>query len=132
MSADCAFVGDSIAVGLWQQNLNCANYAQVGAAPDFILKNYKGLGGERKTVISLGSNWPSDPNLKNKLIEIRRSLKSRTVIWIVPYNRQAARAVIKVAEQFNDAYIDLAPIQTRDGIHPNYRELDRRVDRVGR
>lgn len=123
---DCVAVGDSIAVGV-AQAAHCVMNAKVGASSSYIA-NHVVSTHKNITIISAGSNDPANPNLINNLEKIRRQVKSSTVVWILPYNRKAAKAVISVANRHGDRYIDLLSVKTNDGVHPaSYKELVKRV-----
>lgn len=124
---DCAYIGDSIAVGLEQLDTKCAVYARVGASSEFITRQYRNADAEDYVVISMGSNDPGNPRLIENAERLRRNISARRVIWILPYNRVAAGDIEIVARQFRDSVVDLRPIPSRDGIHPNYRQAQRAV-----
>ena len=113
---DCVAVGDSIAVGVGQ-SARCSINAKVGASSSYISDHVISKSA-RVAVISAGSNDPRNPRLNKNLLEIRSKIKSERVVWILPYDRTAARVVKSVAASHGDAYIDLAAYQTRDGVHP--------------
>lgn len=127
---DCAYIGDSIAVGLEQFDSRCALYARVGADTDFITENYSNRGGERYTVISMGSNNPSSEDNVRNAIRLRNSIRSSIVVWILPYNRNAHRDMLSVARRYGDRVIDLAPHRSHDGVHPSYRPVSNRVRQI--
>jgi len=127
---DCAYIGDSIAVGLQQLDRQCEVHAKVGANTDFITRNFVGQYGGDYTIISMGSNWPDNPHNRENAMKLRKSLHSSQVIWILPYNRTAARVIREVAMQFNDSYVELSGIPSKDGLHPNYRIAQRRIDKT--
>lgn len=127
---DCAYIGDSIAVGLEQLDTNCAVYARVGASSEFITNRYRNADAEDYVVISMGSNDPNNPRLIQNAQRLRRSITARQVIWILPYNRTAADGISTVARQFRDSVVDLRPVPSRDGVHPNYRTVNRQIKRI--
>jgi thiamine biosynthesis protein ThiC len=123
---DCAAIGDSIAVGIGQA-AHCTINAKVGASSSYIA-NHTISTSKDVVVISAGSNDPANPNLKKNLEKIRSKVKANTVVWILPYNRKAAAAVISVANRHGDKYIDLVSVKTNDGVHPSsYRNLVKRI-----
>lgn len=128
MIADCAYVGDSIAVGLQQLDRECAVYAKVGASADYITKHYLNGQGTTYTVVSMGSNFPNNPKNAANARKLRKAIKSDLVIWILPYNRVAAASIRSVSREFNDAVVDLHDIPSRDGVHPNYRKAMQNID----
>ena len=121
---DCVYIGDSIAVGLQQREPSCGIYAKVGADTDFIVKHYSGTKAVGHAVISMGSNAPMNPRNYQNAMKLRKSLDVDFVVWILPYNRTAAAAIRKVAQQFPDAIVDLGAlgIPSNDRVHPNYRK----------
>lgn len=117
---DCAYIGDSIAVGLEQQDRRCEVHARVGASSQFIRRNYAGQGGDEYTVISVGSN-DSDPNtVYGNAFALRNSINSRRVIWVLPYNREMANTILRLIRTSyrRDTYIDLSQFRSNDGVHP--------------
>lgn len=119
---DCTVIGDSIAVGV-SQYMKCELMAQVGRATSTQASMMKWVNRET-VVISLGSNDPTSPTLLQDLRRVRASVVAERVVWLVPYNRSAARAVYRVAEERRDAIVDLRLFQTKDNVHPsNYREV---------
>ena len=81
---DCAYIGDSIAVGLEQLDTKCAVYARVGASSEFITRQYRNADAEDYVVISMGSNDPGNPQLIENAERLRRNISARRVIWILP------------------------------------------------
>jgi len=127
---DCAYIGDSIAVGLQQLEPRCAIHAKVGANTDFIVRNYSGEYGKYYTIISMGSNWPDNPNNLDNIVKLRRSIHSKKVIWILPYKRNIAYLVSQIAVQFNDSYVDLHGIPSKDHLHPDYKTAHAMIEKV--
>jgi hypothetical protein len=124
---DCAYIGDSIAVGLEQLDTNCAVYARVGASSEFITRRYRNVDADDYVVISMGSNDPNNPRLLENAARLRRTITARKVIWILPYNRVAAGVISIVAGRFRDSVVDLRPVPSRDAVHPNYRQVNRAI-----
>jgi hypothetical protein len=120
---DCAYIGDSIAVGLQQLDNECAIHARVGAGSGFITQRYTGNNSTDYVVISMGSNDPNNPALAENARALRRSLRAAVVIWILPYNRTAATRIQAVADNFGDSWIALKSFNSRDGVHPSYRPV---------
>jgi len=123
---DCVSIGDSIAVGLAQAT-KCRDLAAVGRTAfqqAAIVKDTKtGL-----AIISLGSNMPTDPNLYVDMRYIRTKVKADRVVWIVPYHRQAAEAVRRVAWLYGDGVVELSDFKSNDRVHPaNYPALAKKV-----
>ena len=117
---DCAYIGDSIAVGLEQQDRRCELHARVGADSQFIAKNYSGRGGDDYTVISIGSNDYDRATVSRNATALRNSIRSKKVIWVLPYNRDMAIVILQLVRTrySNDSYIDLRRFETNDNVHP--------------
>lgn len=118
LAADCAYVGDSIAVALQALDPACAVHAHVGASAGTIVRHYRGLEGQQVTIISAGSNLPADPDNLRNILALRTAIRSK-VIWIVPYHPEAAAVVSVVASHFGDLTVRLAGFPTRDKVHPS-------------
>ena len=127
---DCAYIGDSIAVGLEQQDRRCELHARVGASSRFIVNNYTGRGGDDYTVISIGSNDSDPATVYRNASRLRATLNSRKVIWVLPYNREMANILIRLihTRYSRDTYIDLSPFRSNDRVHPSsYRNVSERI-----
>lgn len=119
---ECAAIGDSIAVGV-NQHLRCELMAQVGRATSTQAATMKWVNRET-VVISLGSNDPMSPTLLQDLREVRARVVADRVVWLVPYNRSAARAVYRIAGERHDIIVDLKLFPTKDNVHPvDYKEV---------
>jgi hypothetical protein len=127
---DCAYIGDSIAVGLEQFDSRCALYARVGADTNYITNNYANRDGQKYTVISMGSNDPNNQHNLRNARRLRNSIDSSVVVWILPYNRNAARDILIVARQYGDRVVDLAPYRSSDGVHPSYAPVSNRIRQI--
>jgi hypothetical protein len=113
---DCVAIGDSIAVGLAQAT-KCRDMAAVGRTAFQQAATIKDL----KTglaIISLGSNSPTDPNLYVDMRYVRSKIKAERVVWIVPYHRNAAEAVRRVARTNGDGVVELSDYKSNDKVHP--------------
>ena len=117
MYMDCVAIGDSIAVGIGQA-AGCVLNARVGASSSYVASHVVSYDRD-VAVISAGSNDPNNPSLKKNLQKIRAKIISDRVVWILPYDRSAARIVKSVAVTHGDGYIDLGIFKTRDGVHPS-------------
>lgn len=128
---ECLIIGDSIAQGIHMVNPKCEVTAKVGANTDYIVKNYVNGKETGYTVVSMGSNWPDNPRNFANAVQLRKSLKgSNLVIWILPYNRQAAATIKRVAVMFGDNYIDLNAFSSNDRVHPkSYRAINAEVQK---
>lgn len=119
---DCAAIGDSIAVGIAANTL-CRNFASIGRTAFTASVTLRALSTDT-AIISLGSNSPTHPELLQDLRHVRARVKAYRVVWIVPYHKQAAEAVRRIARERSDGIIELGDFPTRDGIHPiGYRHL---------
>jgi len=126
MEAVC--IGDSIAVGI-SSAFNCTQMAQVGRTSGQQAALIKILNVDT-AIISLGSNDPRNPDLYRNLRHVRAHLVSRRVIWVLPYDRQAAEAVRRAAGDRGDGILNLRNFVTKDGIHPiSYRSVAREAAR---
>ena len=119
---DCTVIGDSIAVGV-NRFLRCHEMAQVGRSSSYQSAHMKKVS-EGLVIISLGSNDPVSPKLLQDLRSVRSRVGDRRVLWLVPYDRRAARTVYSVAAERGDGLVDLKLFASKDWIHPrNYREV---------
>ena len=125
-------VGDSIALGIATAlNLPHEAYdAVVGRVTGAILSaaiSNPNVQGADVAIVSAGTNdYPIrnggiNPNPQatiNNISRIRNALKAKQYVWILPFNRNAARDVMSAIG--NDAYVDLAAVATpdREGLHP--------------
>lgn len=123
----CAYVGDSIAVGLHQLDPKCELHAKVGASSGFIAKHFSVKGKKDYVIISMGSNDPYNPNNMENARNLRDSIKDAMVLWILPYNRTAANEIEIVARDYGDMWIDLSPYKSRDNVHPTYGPVSKKV-----
>ena len=127
---DCAYIGDSIAVGLEQQDRRCEVHARVGAGSRFIVNNYSGKGGDTYTVISIGSNDSDPATVYRNAARLRASIDSRRVIWVLPYNREMANILLRLIHRrySRDTYVDLSSFRSNDNVHPrSYRNVSERI-----
>ena len=130
MMLDCAYIGDSIAVGLEQQDRRCEVHARVGASSRFIVNNYTGRGGDDYTVISIGSNDSDPATVFRNAARLRATISSRKVIWVLPYNREMANVLIRLIRTSyrRDIYVDLSPFRSNDNVHPrSYGNVSERI-----
>lgn len=127
----CLIMGDSIAVGvgtyLSLQGPKCELRAKVGR-PAEAIANINVSQNKDVVVISSGSNNPPAYHITKALIQTRNKFPNAKVIWILPYNRLAARTVQAIATRYGDQVVDLQGYSTRDGLHPsNYRALSNNI-----
>ncbi len=123
---ECLILGDSIAVGTYQQRPECVAYAKGGWNTwqwnrDYLKNNLSA----KTVIISLGSNDHSGVKTKAELQRIREKVGVAKVFWILPAVKSDIQAHIrKIAEQYNDTVLPFTP--SSDKIHPTtagYREL---------
>lgn len=128
--ATCSYIGDSIAVGLESVDKPCEVHAKVGASSEYIVKNYKGKDKEEYTVVSVGSNDPTNPRLYQNAVTLRNSFhQAQLIIWVLPRNRTAAAVIKRVALHYKDNWVDLNRFSSKDNIHPNsYRAVKKDIE----
>lgn len=126
---ECLIIGDSVGVGTAQQiNARYAGRCDVVAMERATLQQILAWRIPAKAysicIFAMGSNDTANAALVAKLTKLRQSMRSRRVIWLLPYSRPHAYLVNSVALSFRDESIDLARFQTKDGIHPfRYRDV---------
>lgn len=114
---DCVTIGDSIAVGIGRAS-HCYQMAAIGRTDFDQAAIIKPISIDT-AIISLGTNRPNDPNLKVDLEYIRSKVTANKVVWIIPYNKDAAKIVHSVATKFGDKYVELSAYPTSDDMHPH-------------
>lgn len=119
----CLVSGDSIALGIGQA-LNrmfgpaCRILARVGA-PSAEIADRTPAGQYGTVFISAGSNDPTNRYLAYNLSVMRSKIRSRKIVWILPYNRTAAVTVNETARRYGDLVLDLWYFPSRgDRLHP--------------
>jgi len=123
-------VGDSLAVGTGGQIPGATVDAKVGINSSVILDRIdsnKNVKGADLAIVSAGANDGYGVSGKNanssktqsNLAAIRKSLGAKKYVWILPFNRNAAKDI--KAEVGSDATVDLADVATpsKDGVHPS-------------
>ena len=113
---DCVTIGDSIAVGIGRAT-HCYQMAAIGRTAFDQAALIKPISIDT-AIISLGTNRPTDPNLFVDLSHVRSNVKANKVVWIIPYNKDAAKIVRSVAASFGDKHVDLSAFPTSDDMHP--------------
>ncbi len=124
----CLILGDSIAVGLAAalkaRGIACALAGRVGAGSADLSRQIAMAGLRPVVVVSAGTNDRPQADLEANLIGSRMVLGRARVVWILPYRRLSAYAITRIAFRFGDGIVDLAPLPSRDHIHPaDYRAL---------
>ena len=121
-------VGDSIALGI-AQAAGLPHDAVVGRPTRQILSaaSNPAMQGADVAIVSAGTNDypirngginPNPDATINNISRIRDVLNAKKYVWILPFNRNAARDVMSAIS--GDAYVDLAAVATpdREGLHP--------------
>lgn len=122
---DCLILGDSIAVGVSKNRPECDVIAKSGiTSPNFVKAHItKNLSADT-VVISLGSN-DAGVNTLQALTKLRKSIRAKSVYWILPARFTDARdAVEEVALKNGDTIVRIPDVST-DGIHPTSRGYKR-------
>lgn len=111
----------------------CAVIAQAGVSSSAILEQTPSVVAYQAAVISAGANDANNPALPENLNAIRGRLRVGRVVWLLPYDRDAAATVRWVAQRWGDRIIDLAWARARrDGVHcVSYSWVARSVVRAG-
>ena len=119
--------GDSIGVGYAAaMHAPVATVAKVGASSGAIASWPRPHEPVTILIVSAGSNDPRNPALAKNLLRIRQSVTAARVVWLLPRDRSAARAVQAFGAKMGDQCVDTAAIRSRDGIHPaSYEALTR-------
>ena len=127
-NAGGAIIGDSIAVGVGAQFSHGATVrAKVGISSGAIIAR-AGVTA-RWVAISAGSNDPTNHSLSANLEAIRARIHAGQIIWIIPRNVVAAKAVITLAHRHGDTTVGF--LAGHDGIHPqSYVALARDIAAV--
>ena len=120
--AQCAYVGDSIALGAGTSSLGratgCAVLAKQGINARQWLTLYPSVQADR-VLISMGSNDKGN-NAPLEIASMRRAISARQVVWIAPgpqfgFNRQA---VLQIATAFGDTVLERPHDDiARDNVH---------------
>ena len=128
---DCLILGDSIAVGLYQQIPQCDSLSKGGWNTwqwnrDYLKHNLTA----QTVIISLGSNDHKHIRTQEELEKLRIKVQAHRVFWILPAIKPYIQEIVKkVAAQYGDTVIPITRLQT-DKIHPSwagYKELARVV-----
>jgi lysophospholipase L1-like esterase len=133
---ECLILGDSIARGIANIRKECNHLTEIGISGVEYNRKYGSnmliteLGSDT-VIISLGSNDVTTDRFERELRNLRASVKSKDVIWILPSERkQEQRHIVTlVAGIYNDRMIEI-PSYSADGIHPNIRGYDDIVKRT--
>jgi len=124
-------LGDSIAVGLYQQIPQCDSLSKGGWNTwqwnrDYLKHNLTA----QTVIISLGSNDHKHIRTQEELEKLRIKVQAHRVFWILPAIKPYIQEIVKkVAAQYGDTVIPITRLQT-DKIHPSwagYKELARVV-----
>ena len=136
---DCLVLGDSIAVGLYQQLPQCESLSKSGWNTWQWNRDYLKHDLTAGTVIiSLGSNDHKYIRTQAELEKLRYKVQAHRVFWILPHGNLPAgglpieevqRIVKMIAALHGDTVVPITRVQ-RDSIHPSragYKELARVV-----
>jgi len=136
---DCMIIGDSIAVGTYQQRPECVTYAKVGiTSQQWNQQNAARDLTANTVIISLGSNDHRGVYTHKELTKLREKVKGARVFWILPAGNNPSggvdihyiqQVVQEVAEQHGDRILKIQTL-SKDGVHPTgsgYRELASRT-----
>jgi hypothetical protein len=120
---ECLILGDSTGVGAAQAinarySRQCDVEAAERASTSDILAWRKPAKVYGTAIFAMGSNDMPGPVLARKLAQIRLTVATRRVIWLLPYARPQALMVNSVAVSFGDQSLDLARFGSRDNVHP--------------
>lgn len=129
---DCLLVGDSTIVGtapVLQRQLGtvCRVQAKTGVGSTKIL-TWPSFGSYRLALIGAGSNDPHNPRLQSNLARLRAGIRAIRVVWLKPYDAQAARTVDAIAARHGDMTVSLASFPSADRLHPaSYSAVARQI-----
>jgi lysophospholipase L1-like esterase len=126
---DCLLLGDSIAVGLYQQLPQCESLSKGGWNTAQWNRDYLKYDLSAGTVIiSLGTNDHKYIKTQAELERLRDKIQASRVFWVLPKNNLPAgglpieevQRIIKViAALHGDIVIPITRVQS-DGIHPSW------------
>lgn len=118
-------IGDSIAVGVQAWLIECVSFAKIGISTQQWLKQFSQVDiNANGVILSLGSN---DGNLQSAehLIKLRKKIKARSVVWILPaINPNIQNHIKSLAEIHGDHIIEIKN-KANDGVHPTPAEYRR-------
>jgi lysophospholipase L1-like esterase len=127
---ECLILGDSIARGIANIRKDCSSLTEIGInSVEYNRKYGKNMIiselGANTVIISLGSNDSSADRLEREIRQLRATIKSQDVIWIIPSEKRSEQrnVVTMVAAVYNDRMIEI-PSYSLDGIHPSVRGYD--------
>ena len=128
---ECLVLGDSIAVGLYQQIPQCESLSKGGWNTWQWNRDYLKYDLTAQTVIiSLGSNDHKHIRTQEELEKLRIKVQAHRVFWILPAIKPDIQEIVKkVAALHGDTVVPITRLQT-DKIHPSwagYKELARVV-----
>jgi lysophospholipase L1-like esterase len=127
MMVPCIVLGDSIAVGVAHFRPDCQAFAVSGISSAAYVKELLFPQAAQTLIISLGANDSGSVDTIDNLRTVRRQAKGGVVYWLMPGNKEHARAAIRlVAHEFGDRVIDTRSEAGPDHLHPTgtgYQEL---------
>jgi lysophospholipase L1-like esterase len=129
---ECLIIGDSIAVGVAQQRLECVSYSTGGLNTRQWNKKYSDkVLASPAVIISLGTNDHHGVHTFKELSRMRASVTADRVFWILPpcnekFCKPDVNDIVKIiARSRGDTIISTNRLQ-KDAIHPSwagYKEL---------
>jgi lysophospholipase L1-like esterase len=128
---ECLLLGDSIAVGLYQQIPQCESLSKGGWNTSQWNRDYLKYDLTAQTVIiSLGSNDHKGIKTQEELERLREKVTAGRVFWILPAIKPDIQRIVKmIAALHGDTVVSITRLQP-DGVHPSwagYKELARVV-----
>lgn len=130
---DCLVIGDSLAVGLGAALKAQGRVCDVVAANGLTAWQIAMRAPQRRygiAFVSAGSNNPKNPHLEDDLRTLRSYVRAPKLVWVLPYDRTAAKAVSANAGETGGLVVDAAWWPTADGVHPmEYRAMARLIVR---
>jgi lysophospholipase L1-like esterase len=133
---ECLILGDSIAHGIANIRKECNRLAEIGInSVEFNRKYGKSMliteMDPKTVIISLGSNDSTTDRFEREIRQLRSTIKTKDVIWIIPSEKkQEQRHIVTlVAAIYNDRMVEI-PAYSWDGIHPSVRGYDEIVKRT--
>ena len=118
---DCLILGDSIAVGLYQQIPQCESLSKGGWNTWQWNRDYlKNDLTAQTVIISQGSNDHKGVKTQAELEQLRAKVQAHRVFWILPAIKPEVQRIVKViAALHGDTVVPIDRLQP-DGIHPSW------------
>ena len=132
---DCLILGDSIGRGIANIRKECNHLTEIGInSAEYNRKYGKSMMitelDAKTVIISLGSNDSTTDRFEREIRNLRATIKSKDVVWIIPSEKkQDQRHIVTlVAAIYNDRMVEIQYLG-QDGIHPSVRGYDDIVKR---